>query len=91
MILTIIIIRLKVLSCGVCHTESDEIEGRTLTEFLPLAAQIPLRPEIQTYTPVKHSLFKIISILRHITIINPRGRFDATISPSLRGFGGGTG
>jgi len=30
-------IRLRVLTCGVCHTELDEIEGRTPPENLPAA------------------------------------------------------
>ncbi len=77
---------IKVHTCGLCHTELDEIEGRTppprlpiilcnqlvgrvaalgvrtgsvanLTrsderEFLRLAAEVPLRPEVQKYSLV---------------------------------------
>ena len=32
-------IRIKVSACGVCHTELDEIEGRTAPPRLPVAAR----------------------------------------------------
>jgi D-arabinose 1-dehydrogenase-like Zn-dependent alcohol dehydrogenase len=43
-------ILIKVSVCGICHTELDEIGGRRdIREFLELAAEIPIRPEVQEF------------------------------------------
>ena len=53
-------ILIRVSACGVCHTELDEIEGKEIksvanicrkdvSEFLDLAAEIRIKPEIQEF------------------------------------------
>ena len=95
----------RVLACGVCHTELDEIEGRTvpprgggawihhsagnqeesyrrhlwlekeiktvanvtgqdIAEFLPLAADVPIRPEV-TIHPLEEANRALIELKRH--------------------------
>ena len=42
-------ILLKVLACGVCHTELDQIEGRLAPRRLPIVPGHQIVPEVEVY------------------------------------------